>query len=90
MDLKTYLREKRGRQASLAKAIGAHAPDISKWASGIRPIPAERCMDIEEATNGALRCEDLLPLAKWYVLRASPRRKPRKAGRPESSHETNE
>ena len=32
-------------------------------------VPAEYCPLIEEATGGAVRCEDLRPDVKWAVLR---------------------
>jgi DNA-binding transcriptional regulator YdaS (Cro superfamily) len=35
----------------------------------IRGTPAERCPDIERATNGAVRCEELRPEEAWSGLR---------------------
>lgn len=32
-------------------------------------VPAERCPQIEAATNGLVRCEDLRPDVRWDVLR---------------------
>jgi DNA-binding transcriptional regulator YdaS (Cro superfamily) len=32
-------------------------------------VPAERCPQIEEATNGLVRCEELRPDVAWAVLR---------------------
>jgi len=52
MKLAEYLSQERGRQAALAKAIGAHAPDVSRWARGERPIPVEFGGPIEVATGG--------------------------------------
>lgn len=52
MDLKTYLAGGRGRATSLAKAIGAHASDVSSWAAGKRPIPIPFGLPIEKATKG--------------------------------------
>jgi DNA-binding transcriptional regulator YdaS (Cro superfamily) len=34
-------------------------------------VPAERCPEIEKATNGAVRCEDLRPDVDWAYLRAT-------------------
>ncbi len=59
MDLKTYLTEKRGRLASLSKAIGAHAPDVSRWATGERPVPVPFGRPIEDATGGLVTRKDL-------------------------------
>ncbi|WP_175785536.1 transcriptional regulator [Burkholderia ambifaria] len=72
MDLKTYLSGERGRLSALSKAIGANAPDVSRWASGKRPIPVPFGLPIERATGGLVtRCEmfprDLL-LKVWPEL----------------------
>ena len=61
MDLKTYLSQERGRQAALAKAIGAHAPDISRWADGTRPIPFRFGAPIEAATGGMVTRQEMFP-----------------------------
>jgi len=61
MDIKTYLSQERGRQASLAKAIGAHAPDISRWADGTRPVPVAHGAAIEAATGGLVTRQELFP-----------------------------
>jgi DNA-binding transcriptional regulator YdaS (Cro superfamily) len=61
MDLKTYLNNERGRQAHLAKAIPAHAPDISRWADGKRPIPFEHGAAIESATGGLVTRQEMFP-----------------------------
>ncbi|MFM9932876.1 transcriptional regulator [Achromobacter xylosoxidans] len=61
MKLSTYLSQQRGRQAALAKAIGAHGPDVSRWASGKRPIPLEYGAAIEIATGGAVTRKDEWP-----------------------------
>ena len=61
MDLKTYLAQERGRQASLSKAIGAHAPDLSRWADGTRPIPVPFGAQIEKATNKLVTRQEMFP-----------------------------
>jgi DNA-binding transcriptional regulator YdaS (Cro superfamily) len=61
MDLKTYLSKKRGRQARLAKAVGVFAPDVSRWADGLRPIPEKYGWPIELATGGAVTRRELFP-----------------------------
>ena len=61
MDIKTYLSQERGRQAALAKAIGAHAPDVSRWADGKRPIPLEYGAAIESATGGLVTRREMFP-----------------------------
>jgi DNA-binding transcriptional regulator YdaS (Cro superfamily) len=67
MDLKTYLLQERGRQAALARAIGAHAPDISRWADGSRPIPSRYGAPIEKATGGLVSRKEMFP-DEWNVI----------------------
>ena len=59
-----------GGQAALARKLGVAPPTINQWANGTRPIPAERCPEIEAATG--VRCEDLRPDVNWSVLRGTP------------------
>lgn len=58
-----------GSQAALATALGVKQPTVSEWLRGDRKVPAERCPQIERATSGAVRCEDLRPDVQWGVLR---------------------
>lgn len=67
MDIETYLSKERGRQAALAKAIGAHAPDLSRWAKGKRPIPVEYGAAIERATGGQVTRKDMFP-ERWRSI----------------------
>lgn len=65
----------------MARLVGVKPPTVHQWVTADRPIPAERCPDIERATNGTVTCEELRPdLAdQWQYLRAtrSPAGKPR-------------
>jgi DNA-binding transcriptional regulator YdaS (Cro superfamily) len=61
MDIKTYLSQERGRQAALAKAIGAYAPDVSRWADGTRAIPVIYGAAIEAATGGLVTRQEMFP-----------------------------
>ncbi|WP_041421213.1 transcriptional regulator [Sideroxydans lithotrophicus] len=45
----------------LARILSVSAPTVSQWKSGIRPIPAERCVEIEQATSGQVTRKDLRP-----------------------------
>jgi DNA-binding transcriptional regulator YdaS (Cro superfamily) len=56
-----------GSQAALASALGIRQPTISEWLRGERPVPEGRCPEIEQATGGAVRCEDLLP-GRWVRI----------------------
>ena len=78
MNLSQYLSMERGRQASLARAIGAHAPDISRWAAGTRPIPVEYGAAIETATGGLVTRKEMFPdewERIWPELVERPRRR---------------
>lgn len=61
MNLTEYLSQERGRQSLLAKEIGAHSPDVCRWADGTRPVPVHFCPKIEVATNGQVTRRDLRP-----------------------------
>lgn len=61
MDIKSYLSQERGRQSALAKAIGAYAPDVSRWADGTRPIPVAYAAAIEAATGGQVTRKEMFP-----------------------------
>ena len=62
MTLSEYITAQgRGAITALAKQIGAHAPDVSRWMTGERPVPVERCVAIEHATEGAVTRRNLRP-----------------------------
>lgn len=65
-----------GGQAALARLLHVTPPAVNQWAAGLRPIPASRCPDIEAATAGAVRCEELRPDVDWRVLRGTPSQVP--------------
>lgn len=77
MNLKTYLSLERGRTSALAKAIDAHASDVSAWASKTRPVPVPFGLPIEKATGGQVTRLELFPedvIRKvWPELLAKPR-----------------
>lgn len=75
MNLKIFTEQRRGLATKLGKDIGVNASLISQWANGVRQIPAERCPEIEEATNGVVTCEELRPDVNWSYLRRSARHK---------------
>lgn len=66
MDIETYLEgEPRGAGVALAKALGVHPVMVSQWSNGVKPVPVERCADIERATGGKVTRRDLRP-ADWH------------------------
>lgn len=60
-----------GGQALMARYLGVSPPTINQWVSGVRPIPAERCLEIEKITEGAVTCEELRPDVDWAYLRGT-------------------
>lgn len=54
-----------GGRSSLAARIGVTPAAVSQWVSGERRVPAERCLQIERATDGTVRCEELRPDIDW-------------------------
>ena len=50
-----------GGQTALAKACGVTVQAVSQWVRGIRPVPVERCADIERVTGGTVTRRDLRP-----------------------------
>ena len=70
MTLTEYL-NRRGAVNQLSVATGLNPVLISQWKTGARRVPAEHCPDIERATDGQVRCEDLRPDVDWAYLRAT-------------------
>ena len=60
-----------GGQAAMARALGVKPPTVNQWIKADRPVPAERCPDIESLTGGVIRCERLRPDVNWIYLRAT-------------------
>jgi DNA-binding transcriptional regulator YdaS (Cro superfamily) len=68
-----------GSQRALALSLGVEQTTVSAWGSGDRPVPAERCPQIERLTRTQARakgdtslivtCEQLRPDVEWDVLR---------------------
>ncbi len=79
MNLLEYVNLARGRRSALARSIGVPPILVSQWVSRQRQVPAERCPDIERATKGAVRCEDLRPDVDWSVLRGPTQAQPEPA-----------
>jgi DNA-binding transcriptional regulator YdaS (Cro superfamily) len=57
--------------AKLAMLLEVSPQAISEWRKGKRPIPLERCAQIEKATAVAVTCEELRPDKAdfWAYLR---------------------
>lgn len=50
-----------GALVRFSATLGAHAPDVSKWAEGRRPIPMHWAMPIERASSGMVMRWDSRP-----------------------------
>jgi len=62
MNLHDYIKTTgRGALKRLSKDITAHAPDVSRWASGERPIPVHQAAAIERATGGLVTRQEMFP-----------------------------
>lgn len=66
MTLNEYL-SKLDTNAGLARKLNVSPSLVSQWRNGIRPIPFERCPEIECATNGIVSRVDLCP-ENWQAL----------------------
>jgi len=66
MDLENYL-TKIDTNAGLARKLGVAPSLVSQWRNGARPIPFERCPQIESVTNGLVTRKDLCP-KEWQTL----------------------
>lgn len=50
-----------GGLSALAKLLGVAPPIVYRWASGERPVPHLRCVQIEQLTNGEVTRQMLRP-----------------------------
>jgi len=50
-----------GSQAALGQLIGSPQSTITTWLNRDKKVPAERCLAIQEATQGKVTVNDLRP-----------------------------
>lgn len=67
MKLSEYVDAAPGRQTSLARQVGCQPQLVWQWAREVRPVPLERCVAVERATEGAVRRWDLRPI-DWHLI----------------------
>lgn len=67
-------------RAAVAQAVRMHDQYLYQCLTGRRPTPAERCPDIERATQARVTCEQLRPDVRW--LRVPDPHWPHVSGRP--------
>ncbi|HYN27870.1 MAG TPA: YdaS family helix-turn-helix protein [Burkholderiales bacterium] len=81
MTLTDYVKAVRGRGVELARELEIDPELVSQWTTGVRDVPLDRCVAIEQATEGAVSCEELRPDKAAYFAYLTNRlpRKPRRA-----------
>lgn len=67
MDINQYLQKADVTQSEFAQSIGVAQSFLWQVLSGRRPVPVERCADIERATGGAVTRRDLRP-DDWHRI----------------------
>lgn len=67
VNLKTYFESERGAATKLAATLGISISYLSQLGSGKAPLSPERCVEIEEATAGAVTRKDLKP-NDWHRI----------------------
>ncbi|NHC63197.1 transcriptional regulator [Paenalcaligenes suwonensis] len=67
MKLLDYVSQKHGGQSELARTLGIPPQLVYQWARCVRQVPAERCAEIERATNGEVTRKDLRP-DDWHRI----------------------
>lgn len=50
-----------GSKSKLACRLGVRPPTVQQWLNGDRPVPIDRAVQIEAATNGGVTRKDLRP-----------------------------
>lgn len=56
-----------GSAATLARALKVSPSAVHEWAAGRRPLPIERCVQVEQITSGAVTRMDLRPDDWWQI-----------------------
>lgn len=71
MKIHEWLQEENITQRELAKRLGLNEALVSLWVRGLRQVPWNHCIRIEEMSGGRVKCEELRPdLAhEWRILR---------------------
>lgn len=51
-----------GGQSALARLLKVSPVSVNEWKAGKRPVPAKRCVQIEQLTSGAVTRQALRPM----------------------------
>lgn len=69
-----------GKVGEFATQIGVGQSVVSNWRARMasapagRAVPAEHCPEIEQLTDGRIRCEHLNPHVNWGLVRSRAKR----------------
>nr|WP_309958933.1 YdaS family helix-turn-helix protein [Caballeronia sp. LZ001] len=75
--LRAYLNSKSPQeQAEFARRCNTTIGYLRKAISAKAEFDVQLCINIEEQSNGVVRCEDLRPTVRWSFLRNSSRCRP--------------
>ncbi|OCG33673.1 MULTISPECIES: transcriptional regulator [unclassified Gilliamella] len=58
-----------GSQVKTAKKLNVSKSQVWQWLNNVNAIAIEKAIDIEDKTNGAVKCEELRPDVNWSVIR---------------------
>ena len=68
MNLSQYLQTAgRGEAARIARELGVKPVVVSRWQSGVKPVPMERCAPLERLTDLKVRRWHLRP-DDWHEI----------------------
>ena len=79
MQLKDWLKQEHGRQASLARHLGIKPPQVADWISYDKPIPVHHMSAIELFTGGTVTRQEMRPTdwqRIWPELATNSEQKP--------------
>ena len=65
------MKMKAAERRAIASELGINDDYLYQVLTGRRNGTAELCVQIEKATHGAVRCEDLMPRVDWAYLRGT-------------------
>lgn len=54
-----------GSRSALAGRLGVSLPTVAQWVHGERPVPPNRCAEIELHTGSAVTCDELRQDITW-------------------------